>query len=112
MRGSGLFLMGTAQSHAPDLSKRAQGHTGKNRQDKVLLRSRCAGTNLRTNVCALSDPKLGRRPDRTAFLRAVDMVKVLDGRGVEPRQYGYVIGQRAQQVLASCLVLQLWKEIV
>ena len=31
-------------------------------------------------------------------LRAVDMVKVLDGRGVEPRQYGYVIGQRAQQV--------------
>ena len=88
-----------AISYAPDLSKRAQGHTGKpTGQGLTSVSVRWDKPTEQTFVLfpTRARPLYGLIEPRS--LRAVDMVKVLDGRGVEPRQYGYVIGQRAQQV--------------
>lgn len=87
-----------AISYAPDLSERAQKFTGKATGKGLIPVGVRWETHDQTVVLfpALGRPLYGLIEPRS--LRAVNAVKVLDGRGVEPRQYGYSIGQRAQQV--------------
>lgn len=87
-----------AISYALDLSERAQKFTGKPTGRGFVPVDVRWQTDRQTLILfpTLGRPLYGLIEPRS--LRAVSTFKVLDGRGVEPRQYGYQMGKRAQQV--------------